>query len=128
MDLPGTEGSEYLQLDLQLEPSWQGCCRGGEDLFIMELDSDASSVQKVFETGSSADETLQGGLVLDADEAVILAGYTNGGLGGNSNAGEADGYVMKVPRGIKGDHIYIYTHAHIYSIYIYIHIIYIYII
>jgi hypothetical protein len=109
----GTEGVDYIKglaigtfniiLGGTTTSAWHGSCnRGGEDLFIMELDSDGSSVQKIFQTGSSSADTLQGRLVLDADEAVILAGYTSGGLGG-SNAGEEDAYIMKVPNGIKGD-------------------------
>eukprot|EP00435_Cladocopium_sp_Y103_P062304 s523_g23.t3 len=105
----GTEGDDYIKglaigtffpyniiLGGTTTSAWHGSCnRGAEDLFIMELDSDGSSVQKIFQTGSSAADTLQGRLVLDAEDAVILGGYTSGGLGG-SNAGEADAYVMKV--------------------------------
>ena len=108
----GTEGDDYIRglaigtfniiLGGTTTSAWHGSCnRGGEDLFIMELDSDGSSVQKIFQTGSSSADMLQGRLVLDADEAVILAGYTSGGLGG-SNAGEVDAYLMKAPKGSKG--------------------------
>ena len=103
----GTEGTDYIKglaigtfniiLGGTTTSAWHGSCnRGGEDLFIMELDSDGSSVQKIFQTGSSSADTLEG-LVLDADEAVILAGYSYGDLGG-SNAGDADAFVMKVPK------------------------------
>jgi hypothetical protein len=104
----GTEGVDYIKglaigtfniiLGGTTTSAWYGSCnRGGEDLFIMELDSDGSSVQKIFQTGSSSADTLQGRLVLDADEAVILAGYSYGDLGG-SNAGDADAFVMKGPK------------------------------
>ena len=108
----GTEGVDYIKglaigtfniiLGGTTTSAWHGSCnRGGEDLFIMELDSDGSSVQKIFQTGSSSADTLEG-LVLNADEAVILAGYSYGDLGG-SNAGSGDAFVMKVPKGIEWD-------------------------
>ena len=46
------------------------------------------------QTGSTADDYAFG-IAIDAADNVVLGGYTNGGLDGNTSAGAADAFVAK---------------------------------
>ena len=67
---------------------------GGKDLILVKV-SGTGAYQWSVQRGTATDDY---GMALEVDTSgnSYLAGYTNGGLDGQSNAGSWDGYVMKV--------------------------------
>jgi hypothetical protein len=67
---------------------------GGQDIFIAKYDKNGNKLWTTL-FGTEADDSAWGGVALDPDANIYIAGETQGGLGGNVNAGGLDAFIAK---------------------------------
>jgi hypothetical protein len=68
---------------------------GASDFFLVKYDSSGSKVGNVKQMGTASAGTLASGVAVDSSNNVYVAGYTNGGLDGNSLTGRTDFFLVK---------------------------------
>ena len=67
---------------------------GGQDIFISKYNKNGDNLwTQLF--GTSEDDSAWGGVALDPNANIYIAGETRGNLGGNVNAGELDAFIAK---------------------------------
>ena len=71
---------------------------GGNDAYVMKVNSGGSAVSWVVQRGTTADEYVRA-MLIDSSDSVIVAGETSGGLDGYSNAGCSDIFIVKLNSG-----------------------------
>ena len=67
---------------------------GGNDLFLLKYNSSGVK-QWTKQLGTTSNERDQGGVAIDSSDNIYLAGYTEGGLDGNTNSGGMDIFLVK---------------------------------
>ncbi|MCP4133577.1 MAG: hypothetical protein GY754_21590 [bacterium] len=66
---------------------------GSHDMFLLKYDS-SGSVRSIRQYGSTEDD-LAGGIIIDDNDNIYVTGYTAGGLGENTSAGDNDIFLVK---------------------------------
>lgn len=67
---------------------------GAKDAFVGKLNN-SGTLQWLFQMGASGKESIAGGVAVDTSGNAYLAGYTTGGLNGNSQIGSRDFFISK---------------------------------
>ena len=67
---------------------------GSADLFVVKYNSSGTK-QWTKQLGTSSGESPYGGVAVDSSGNVYAAGYTEGGLDGNTSAGDKDIFLVK---------------------------------
>lgn len=75
---------------------------GTKDFFLIKYDPSGNKVGTAKQMGAAAANTVAHGIAVDQSDNVYVAGYTSGGLDGNTLAGTADFFLIKYdPSGNK---------------------------